>query len=73
MPNVQDFHDLFCVTVNNYIWRHDKFARSLQLTGAAKAGKGSELFYAFDDRLGHFASGCGIVFPNAVNGSFELI
>jgi len=73
VPDVQDFDNLFGGTVHNDVRRADKFAGSLHLSGAAKAGEGCQLLDTVDHRLGDIAGSCGIVLLDVLNGGFKLV
>jgi len=73
VPDVQDFNYLFCRTVHNDIRRTDKLAGSPHLSGPAKAGEGSQLFNAVDNRLSDIPGGGGIVFEDAIHSGFKVV
>ncbi len=73
MPDVQDFNNFFCGTVNNDVRRDDEFAGSFHLSGSAKAWKVCQLFNAVDNRLSDIPGSGGIVLLDVFNSGFKLV
>jgi hypothetical protein len=73
VPDVQNFDNLFGGTVHNDVRWADEFAGSLDLSGAAKAGEGRQLFDAVDNSLCDFPGSVGIVLLDSFSRGFQLV
>jgi hypothetical protein len=67
VPNVQDFDNLVCGTIHSHVRRADKFAGSLHLSGASKAGENCQLFNAINYRLSDIPGGGWIVLLDVID------
>lgn len=73
VPDVQDFDNFFCATVDNHVrWAH-KLAGSLHLSGPANAGESCQLFNAVDKRLSDVPGSGGIVLLDMLDDGFKLV
>jgi hypothetical protein len=72
VPDVQDFNNFFGQTVHHDVRRAHEFARSCDLSGSTKAGKGRELLNPLDNRFSDLLSCCRVVFLDVLNRFFKL-